>query len=112
MKSKNLIKLKNTPNFIHEGVVKRKLNGYVFIKIGTQFIPEHRLVAEEFLKRQLNPEETVHHLDHDRTNNKPENLMLFENQKSHKSFENKESQFGKTRYVIEEINKRKITNIK
>lgn len=108
MKSKDLIKLKNTGEFIHKGVIKKKLNGYVFVKVGTKFIPEHRLAAEEVLGRLLDEKETVHHINHDRTNNKPENLMLFESQKSHKSFENKEKQFGMTRYVLEEISIRRL----
>lgn len=51
------------------------------------FIFEHRLVAEKFLlngdnsvivngKRYLNPELEVHHIDHDRLNNDPNNLMI------------------------------------
>ena len=98
--------------FIEDGVIKKKLNGYKFIKVGTKFIAEHRLVAEQHLKRLLDSEETIHHLDYNKENNNPNNLMLFQNQKSHKSFENKEKQFGKTRHVIEEINKRKITNLR
>jgi hypothetical protein len=42
-------------------------NGYVF---------EHIIVAEEKLGRPLRPNETVHHIDHDKQNNIPENLQV------------------------------------
>lgn len=41
------------------------------------YVPEHRLIMENHLGRYLTPEELVHHLDGDRTNNKIENLHLF-----------------------------------
>ena len=63
------------------------------------------------MKRQLTKEESIHHIDHNRMNNKPTNLMYFESQKLHKHFENKELQFGKTKYILEEIERRKITNL-
>lgn len=37
---------------------------------------EHRVVAEEMLGRKLAPEEVVHHKDHNRGNNSPENLQV------------------------------------
>ena len=40
---------------------------------------EHRLVMEGKLGRKLLPEERVHHLDHNKKNNSPENLVLFDN---------------------------------
>jgi hypothetical protein len=39
---------------------------------------EHRAIMEEKLGRKLLPEERVHHLDHNKKNNSPENLVVFE----------------------------------
>lgn len=37
---------------------------------------EHRLIAEEMLDRPLREGEEVHHLDKNRTNNSPDNLLV------------------------------------
>lgn len=39
---------------------------------------EHRLVAEKMMGRQLRDNEDVHHPDEDKTNNRPENLLVLE----------------------------------
>lgn len=44
---------------------------------------EHRLVMEQMIGRYLEPEEQVHHVDEDRTNNSPSNLKLCPSQKDH-----------------------------
>ena len=41
------------------------------------YVLEHRLVMEQTLGRYLLPSEVVHHLDSNRENNTPENLMVF-----------------------------------
>lgn len=43
----------------------------------------HRWVAEVMLGRKLNPNEVVHHIDGDKRNNKPSNLMVFSSQAEH-----------------------------
>lgn len=49
-------------------------NGYVY---------EHILVAEASIGRDLFPAEVVHHIDRDKTNNSPENLMVLSSQSEH-----------------------------
>ena len=46
----------------------------------------HVLVAEEKLGRYLLPEEVVHHIDENKTNNDPTNLMVFCTKADHTSF--------------------------
>lgn len=43
----------------------------------------HRIVAEQMLGRPLAPGEVVHHIDQNKRNNSPENLMIFASQAEH-----------------------------
>lgn len=47
------------------------------------YMQEHRLVMELKLGRLLEPQEVVHHLDRNRLNNDPENLVLCATHKEH-----------------------------
>ena len=48
---------------------------------------EHRLVVEQREGRYLKPEEVVHHIDGDITNNSPNNLEIFETNGVHRAYE-------------------------
>ena len=61
----------------------KKLKGYDIIRFGRQQeIKKHRLVMESFLKRKLNEDEHVHHIDYNKENNRIDNLLLT-NKKNH-----------------------------
>jgi hypothetical protein len=46
---------------------------------GTQIrVKQHRFVAEGIIDRPLRPTEDVHHIDGDKTNNSPSNLMVID----------------------------------
>lgn len=53
-------------------------NGYVIVYVSKQkYEYEHRLVMERILGRKLQDGEVVHHINHNRQDNRPENLELF-----------------------------------
>lgn len=58
-----------------------KGEGKAYPKIHQRHV--HRVVAEQKLGRKLLPGEVVHHIDGDRLNNHPDNLMVFSSQAEH-----------------------------
>jgi hypothetical protein len=84
-RKKNLIPARSYHN---DG--KTYLNGYIAIYMPEHersfengCVYEHILVAEKMLGRKLKPAECVHHKDKDRTNNSPDNLMIFQTNEDH-----------------------------
>lgn len=53
-------------------------HGYVYL---------HRLLAGYYIGRPLYRAEAVHHVNEDKTDNRPVNLMVFKTQSDHQSFE-------------------------
>lgn len=69
-------------------------DGYIVIKKWDHpycdvqgYVLEHRLVMEQYLKRYLDPKEVVHHINRNKSDNRIENLMLFENHSKHLAYE-------------------------
>lgn len=77
-------------------------NGYVLVRVGVQhhlsdvrgYAYEHRLVAEKILGRRLRAGEQVHHKDKDKANNKPSNIEVHRDKRSH-LFEHRKVASGK-----------------
>ena len=59
--------------------------GYPMIRINNVWTKEHILVMERHLGRKLKNGEIVHHIDHNRSNNKIENLILCDSALNHKT---------------------------
>jgi hypothetical protein len=47
---------------------------------------QHRIVMERMIGRKLKKNEVVHHIDENKKNNDPKNLLLFKNQSEHASY--------------------------
>ena len=57
------------------------------------YVLEHRMVVEQMIGRFLTKLEVVHHKDHNKANNAPDNLMLFSCQADHVAWEKSERSY-------------------
>lgn len=67
------------------------------------YVPEHRLVMEKHLGRYLDPKEQIHHKNHNKKDNRLDNLQLFPNVQDHNKIhikEKHENDTNKRRCVI------------
>ena len=55
------------------------------------YVMEHRLIVAKVLGRCLSRTEAVHHINHDPTDNRLENLALFASNRDHKLYEHRGS---------------------
>lgn len=73
------------------GGLRKHSLGYITIWTGNKSSKlEHRKVMEDYIGRELDPEEVVHHINRDRADNRIENLLLLQNQSEHSKLHQRE----------------------
>lgn len=79
------------PNW--KGGRRKDKDGYIIVlcpdhlyRDGDNYVREHRLVMENYLKRFLHPTEVIHHINEIKDDNRIDNLMLFKDVSAHRSY--------------------------
>jgi hypothetical protein len=65
---------------------------------------EHRVVAEKMIGRPLKPGEVVHHIDRNKRNNNPSNLMVLPSQRAHIKLHRKEMLIAQAKATLNKWN--------
>lgn len=73
----------------HEANGSPNIKGYRKKRIGDRIITEHQWIVEKLIGRRLKKGESVHHIDGNKLNNEPKNLMLFKSHSAHRQHENR-----------------------
>lgn len=90
MATTNALMRERNPNW--RGGKSVASNGYILIRVGTGhhladvrgYAYEHRLVAEQVVGRRLRSGEQVHHVNGEKTDNRPENLEVVASMAHHR----------------------------
>lgn len=68
--------------------------GYIYMKINGERVAQHRLVAEKALGKRLPKGSVVHHLNGNKADNRPCNLIVCPNEAYHNLIHTRQEQFG------------------
>lgn len=83
MKCAQITRVKKVSGSLHPRwkEIKAIPGAYVYkrICVGGKYYYEHRYVMEKYIGRSLDTNEHVHHINHDRTDNRIENLQILTN---------------------------------
>jgi len=76
---------RNNPRWKKIGSKRDNGHGYILIKTKSGWVEESRLIAEKILKRKLTKDETIHHINGIKNDNRLKNLFLML-RKEHKAW--------------------------
>lgn len=96
--SKYLVKEKSPFGNYKGGTVSKK--GYRYISISGKRVLEHRYIVEQFFKIKLSKRQQVHHINHNKLDNRIENLMIMDICEHSKEHNPKGSYFGKNKKFV------------